>query len=70
MEGESAQVQHDVTHAIGLWRQTVEPLCDLGDREKVESAAERDQGRATVRASFDYKLVCGELLGDRSGGFL
>ena len=68
-EGEAAQVQHDVTHAIGLWVQAIEHLCDLRNSEKVELAAERDQGGATVRSSFDSELLCDELLGDRSGGF-
>jgi len=50
--------------------QPVDDLGDLRDRDEVEFATKRDQGRATVRASLDGQLLGGvELGGRRSGGF-
>jgi hypothetical protein len=67
-ERQAVQVQHDVAQAIGLGFQAVEHLCDLRHREKVELAAKRDQGGATVPTRLDGQLVCGEPFCDRSGG--
>jgi hypothetical protein len=69
-EGQAPQVQHDVAHPTGLWFQTVKHFGDLRNREKVEFAAKRDQGGATVRTSLDGELLCGELLCDGSGALL
>ena len=60
-----ASVPRNVAHAVGVQFQAVDDLGDLRDRDEVEFATKRDQGRATVRASLDGQLLGGR----RSGGF-
>ncbi len=57
-----------MAQGISPWFQAIKHLGDLRNCEKVEFAAKRDQGCATVPSGFDGQLVCGELFSERSGG--
>ena len=56
-EGQTAQVQHDVAHTLGLGLEPVEHLGDLRDRHEVELSAKRDERRPAMGERLDLEMI-------------
>jgi hypothetical protein len=56
-ERQSAKVQHDVPHPVGLGLQRLQHLSHLRGRDEVQLAAERDQGGPPMPARLRARLL-------------